>query len=106
MATADLFLTLNLKDPAHATLVGLAGRLDVPLNKPKVRSDQNVAGTFDEFLGGQALTTGEIGRGCSPLFHPSGLQVGSLSLPPSCRRMRRRWLSAPAAASAPTKLLP
>jgi hypothetical protein len=52
MAVADLLLTLDLADPTHATFTDLAGRLDVLLNKPKVTSDQNVAGTLDEFLGG------------------------------------------------------
>ena len=51
MATANLLLTLDQTDPEHAVLVGFAARLDALLNRAKVVSDQNVAGTLDDFLG-------------------------------------------------------
>jgi hypothetical protein len=51
MTRPRLFLKLDLSDPANRDLAELGRRLDVLLNKPRVLTDDNIAGTLDEFLG-------------------------------------------------------
>jgi hypothetical protein len=51
MIGPHLFLQLDLSDPTNRDLAGLGVRLDTLLNKPKVLTDDNIAGTLDEFLG-------------------------------------------------------
>lgn len=51
MTGPHLFLELDLSDPTHRDLAGLGHRLDTLLNKPRVLTDDDFAGTLDEFLG-------------------------------------------------------
>jgi hypothetical protein len=51
MTGPHLFLELDLSDPTNRDLAGLGRRLDALLNKPRVLTDDNIAGTLDEFLG-------------------------------------------------------
>jgi hypothetical protein len=51
MTEPHLFLELDLSDPTNRDLAGLGRRLDTLLNKPRVLTDDDIAGTLDEFLG-------------------------------------------------------
>jgi hypothetical protein len=61
MSGPHLFLELDLSDPTNRDLAGLGHRLDTLLNKPRVLTDDDIAGTLDEFLGAlQALILARV----------------------------------------------
>ena len=98
MTDANLVLEIDVTDPPYRILAAFGGRLDALLQKPKVRADDNLAGTLDEFLG--ALYALTLARVQGFVDRPAGtpiellvLQKRSAQLAHGRVRLEGKWMA-------------